>query len=411
MLNLDYFKVHKALKYRYLLLMLAFPACIWAQTRDTITVFSPDSAIFVRTKGNLTYLNYGLGDDRLGGAKLGFLDSLVLLRATGAYKDLYRVRLTANLTAWIAKGQTQRDSITRPPVQYLTGSWRTWGEAPFDYLSIQLPERLPYQMRQEVNPSRVVIDLFGATANTNWITQMQSSEEIQLVDYEQVADEQLRLTIYLKHHQHWGSAVYYQGKRLVLKVKQQPKKLKLKYLTVAIDAGHGGSNLGARGLRSQQLEKDFNLSIAQHLRRYLEKKGATVIMTRSQDTLVGNNDRLLKLRPAPPDLLVSIHNNAAADTVKVRGTSTYYKHLVYRPLSQAILKRLLNLGLTEYGNIGRFNFTLNAPTDYPNVLVEGLFLSHPADEALILEDNFRRKMAKKISQGIRDWLNATKRAK
>ena len=408
---LDYFKLVKTPKYRHLLLMLAFPACALAQTRDTIAAFRPDSAVFVRTKGKLTYLNYGLGSDRLGGAKFGFLDSLVLLRVTGAYKDLYRVRLTANLTAWIEKNQTRRDTTVRPPLQYLTGSWRTLGEASFDYLSVQMPERLPYQMRQEVNPSRVVIDLFGATANTNWITQMQSCEEIQRVDYEQIADEQLRLTVHLKHPQHWGCAVYYQGKRLVVKIKHQPKKLKLKYLTVAIDAGHGGSNLGARGLRSRQLEKDFNLSIAQHLRHYLEKQGATVVMTRQQDTLIGNNERLLKLRATPPDLLVSIHNNAAADTVKVRGTSTYYKHLIYRPLSQAILKKLLDLGLNEYGNVGRFNFTLNAPTDYPNVLVEGLFLSHPADEALILEDDFRKKMAKKIGQGIKEWLKTTRRGK
>jgi N-acetylmuramoyl-L-alanine amidase len=107
---------------------------------------------------------------------------------------------------------------------------------------------------------------------------------------------------------------------------------------------------------------------------------------------------------------VSIHNNAAADTVKVRGTSTYYKHLGYRPLSQAILKRLLQLGVEEYGNIGRFNFTLNAPSEYPNVLVEGLFLSHPTDEALLLDDAFRQKMAKQIGRGIKDWLKATRRA-
>ncbi|TAG65589.1 MAG: N-acetylmuramoyl-L-alanine amidase [Runella slithyformis] len=157
------------------------------------------------------------------------------------------------------------------------------------------------------------------------------------------------------------------------------------------------------------MEKDLNLLIANHLQTYLQQQGTKIVMTRNTDTLIGNNDRLLQLRQTPPDLLVSIHNNAAADTVKVRGTSTYYKHLGFRPLSQAILKRLLNLELTEYGNVGRFNFTLNAPTDYPNVLVEGLFLSHPADEALLLDDAFRKKMAKQIGKGIKDWLKAVRR--
>ena len=382
-----------------------------AQTPDKITLFPADSLVLVRTKTALNYLNYGLGEDRLGGAKMGYLDSLVLLRITGQYKDLLRVRLTEHLTAWIPQNQVQSDSSTRPPVQCLTGSWRMRGDDKFDYVSISLPERLPYQLRQEINPSRVIVELFGATTNSNWITQMQSAKAIEYVDYEQVADEHLRLTIHLKHQQHWGNSAYYEGKRLVVKIKQQPSKLRLKNLTIAIDAGHGGSNSGAQALRSKQLEKDLNLIIAKHLRHYLEKQGATVVMTRSSDTLIGNNNRLLQLRANPPDLLISIHNNAANDTLKVRGTSTYYKHLGFRPLSQAVLKRLLDLGLEEYGNIGRFNFTLNAPSDYPNVLVEGLFLSHPADEALILDDDYRKKMARQIGKGVRDWLKKVRRGK
>ena len=40
-----------------------------AQIRDTITPFPKDSLVYVRTKGPMAYLNYGLGEDRLGGAK------------------------------------------------------------------------------------------------------------------------------------------------------------------------------------------------------------------------------------------------------------------------------------------------------------------------------------------------------
>lgn len=116
-------------------------------------------------------------------------------------------------------------------------------------------------------------------------------------------------------------------------------------------------------------------------------------------------------RQLKPDLLISIHNNAAGDTIKTRGTSTYYKHLGYRPLSQAVLKRLLAMKLNEYGNIGRFNFALNSPTEYPNILVEGAFMSHPADEALLLQDDFRKKMATQIRKGVEDWLKAIRRAK
>lgn len=392
-------------------LCLAFSSSIFAQIRDTITVFPKDSLVYIRTKGPMTYLNYGLGEDRLGGAKMGYLDSLVLLKVTGKYKDQYRVQLTNSLSAWIPQNLTKRDTLVKLPVQYLTTSWRVWGDERYDYISIPLTERLPYRSWQEISPSKIVVDLFGATANTNWITQLRSAKEIKHVDYEQVADEQFRITIHLYHLQHWGYSIGYEGRRLVVRVRHQPEKLKLNSLTIAIDAGHGGTNLGAVGLRSKQLEKDLNLSIALHLKRELERKGGTVLMTRTTDTLINNSDRVVYFRKLKPDLLISIHNNAAGDTTKTRGTSTYYKHLGYRPLSQAVLERLLDMGLTEYGNIGRFNFALNSPIEYPNILVEGAFMSHPADEAMLLQDNFRKKMAKQIRKGVNDWLKQVKRNK
>ncbi|MFN4145137.1 MAG: N-acetylmuramoyl-L-alanine amidase [Runella sp.] len=389
---------------RFLLLWTLMGAVL-VQAQESPQLFPKDSVVLVRTKTSLPYLLYGLGEDRLGGAKMEYLDSLVLLKITGVYKDLYRIKLTESLHAWIPQQLTQRDSIIKKiPYSYLTSSWRVYGDERHDFLSVSLPERLPYRSWQETDPSRIVVELFGATTNTNWITQLTSAKEISQVDYEQLADDYLRINIRLRHRQHWGYAIRYEGRRLVVSVKHQPSRLKLNALTIALDAGHGGSNLGARGLRSKVWEKDLNLRIVLALKKELERKGATVILTRDKDTLIGNNDRLLRLRALKPDLLISVHNNAAADTVKVRGTSTYYKHVGFRPLSEHILRRLLSLGVAEYGLVGRFNFTLNAPTEYPNVLVEGLFMSQPDDEALLLNPTFQAKMARQIRRGVEDWL-------
>ena len=65
---------------------------------------------------------------------------------------------------------------------------------------------------------------------------------------------------------------------------------------------------------------------------------------------------------------------------------------------------MLELGLVEYGNIGNFNFSLNGPTEFPNCLVEVAFLSNEADEKRINDPVFKRKVAKKIRQGISDWI-------
>ena len=90
--------------------------------------------------------------------------------------------------------------------------------------------KLPYQSFQLVDPAKIVVDIYGATNNTNWITQLQSVKEIKNVYYEQKEDDVFRITIELKHAQHWGHQLYYAGNTLVIKVKHQPDNLSLKNL-------------------------------------------------------------------------------------------------------------------------------------------------------------------------------------
>ena len=65
---------------------------------------------------------------------------------------------------------------------------------------------------------------------------------------------------------------------------------------------------------------------------------------------------------------------------------------------------MLQTGLKEYGNVGAFNFMLNSPTEYPNALVETLFISNPEEEMLILDPAFQQQIADKIVAGIKDFL-------
>jgi N-acetylmuramoyl-L-alanine amidase len=65
---------------------------------------------------------------------------------------------------------------------------------------------------------------------------------------------------------------------------------------------------------------------------------------------------------------------------------------------------MLELGLKEYGNNGSFNFMLNSPTEYPNALVETLFLSHPEEEMKAIDEDFQQQMAEKIVTGVEDFL-------
>lgn len=360
------------------------------------------------TKGPLAYLNYGLGEDRLGGAKMGYLDSLVVLNINGKVGNQYRVRLAENQTAWVPQ------EVVRllPPGGFLptslTGSWSVQGDSLYDYVRVPLTERLPYRSQLLTNPARLVIDVFGATSNTNWITQRAGLQALGDVHYEQIQPDVFRLVLHLRHRQSWGYSIGYQKNVLVVQVKRPPAKLRLRGLTVAVDAGHGGSNTGAVGAGGAR-EKDLTLAIAQRLRRELERKGARVIMTRDADLSVDNGDRILHLRQVKPDLLISIHVNSSGNKA-VRGTSTYYRYVAFRPLSTALYAEMLRTGLPGFGNVGNFNFGLNGPTEYPNALVETAFVSNPDDERLLTSPDFQQRMAQSMVRGLSNFLRASRQS-
>ena len=152
----------------------------------------------------------------------------------------------------------------------------------------------------------------------------------------------------------------------------------------------------------------MTLAVALKLRQALRLQGTKVIMTRTMETFVDNKDRILMYRDSMPDLLVSLHFNSSADPINVGGTSTYYRYIGFRELRRDIYKRMLELGLPEWGNTGSFNFMLNSPIEYPNALVEILFLSNPAEEMKILDEGFQQQVADKIVLGIKDFLERCK---
>ena len=49
---------------------------------------------FGRTTGKLPFLEYGIGDDRLGGAKMTYLDSNILVKVIDSFKTDYKVQLS-----------------------------------------------------------------------------------------------------------------------------------------------------------------------------------------------------------------------------------------------------------------------------------------------------------------------------
>ncbi|MET4105806.1 N-acetylmuramoyl-L-alanine amidase [Hymenobacter sp. UYP22] len=377
-----------------------------AYSRSKVRFLSPHEPQLALTKGELAYLNYGLGEDRLGGAKLGYLDSAVVLHLTGRVGNQYRVQLSETNVAWVPQ------EVVRllPPGGFvpssLTGSWSVQGDSVYDYVRVPLSQRLPYRSQLLTGPSRLVVDVFGATSNTNWITQREGLQELGDVTYEQLQPDVFRMILPLRHRQSWGYHIGYRGNTLEIRVKRPPQKLRLRGLTVAIDAGHGGTNIGAVGATGAR-EKDLTLAIALKLQRELEQAGARVLMTRTTDATVDNGDRVLLLRRLNPDVLVSIHVNSAG-SASAHGTSTFYRYVAFRPLSVALYEQMRGTGLAGFGNVGSFNFGLNGPTEYPNALVETAFVSNPEDEKRLTDPQFQQRMAEAMKRGLEQFLKGTR---
>ncbi|MGE5403203.1 MAG: N-acetylmuramoyl-L-alanine amidase [Ignavibacteriales bacterium] len=376
-------------------------------SKATISMMGEKFPILGVTKGERPYLNFGLGEDRLGGAKMGFLVPGVKVKINGKAGNQYRVQLSDKKQAWIPEDQID----TLPSGTYLptalTGSWGVYGDEKYDYVTVDINEKLPFTSEQDPQNKRIIIDVYGAVSNSNWITQHLTTKEIKNVYYEQPEKDVFRIIIELKHKQLWGYNIDYRGGTLIIKVKRQPKDLDFENLTFAIDAGHGGPNLGAVGATGSE-EKAINLSTVYHLKELLEKKGAKVVLTRKDDSSVNNGERLRGVLNSGADILISIHSNAtgsSSDPGLVKGISTYYKYIGFRPLSTFIYDEVLKTGLQPFGNVGSFNFTLNSATELPSVLVELAFMSNPEDEMKLMDDEFRQELAEKIVKGVQKFLD------
>jgi len=135
--------------------------------------------------------------------------------------------------------------------------------------------------------------------------------------------------------------------------------------------------------------------------------GAEVQQVRSIDTTMSLLDKRQIAIDSKADILISIHANAAGVSqgyLRVPGTSTYYNNAFWAPLAENVYNRLLETGLEEFGVVGSFNYTVIRVSQMPTILVEQAFMTHAEDEEKLADEDFRKKMAVKIYEGIKDYM-------
>jgi N-acetylmuramoyl-L-alanine amidase len=182
-------------------------------------------------------------------------------------------------------------------------------------------------------------------------------------------------------------------------------------LVVVLDAGHGGHDPGATGIGGA-VEKAITLDVA---RRVAERLAAQlpveIRLTRDDDTFVAIDDRIA--RAATAALFVSLHANAAADSV-LSGVEVFYGGGGPRAATSGP-RSPVRLGLDVEGALGRRlgrgrttlrrgDYGVVARNTVPSVLVEIGYLTNPDDAARLQDDAYRSLVAAAIADGAAAFL-------
>jgi N-acetylmuramoyl-L-alanine amidase len=222
--------------------------------------------------------------------------------------------------------------------------------------------------------------------------------------------------------------------------------LSLAVRRVVIDAGHGGSNLGASS-DGGLLEKQLTLDIAERTRALVAARGFETVMTRTADETLSLEQRASTANGQRGDIFVSIHLNSLKPST-ICGIETYYlgassspeldpvaaaenqhsgyslSHLrsllekIYvdarrdesRRLADSVQRALLRTmrqtepALTNRG-VKTAPFVVLSATEMPAILAEVSCLSNQAEAERLRSVEHRQAIAGALLSGIDDFAN------
>ena len=207
-----------------------------------------------------------------------------------------------------------------------------------------------------------------------------------------------------------------------------------KQIVIAIDAGHGGNDPGAKGVQGTE-EKKVTFQIAKKLEALINaQSGMKAVLVRKGDYYVGLRERMKIARAAKADLFVSIHADAYQD-VLIKGASVYTLSttgasseaarwladsenssdmvdislhdkdddlastlfdLAQKDTREAsvtvanqVLKSFINVSPLHKDTVQKAGFMVLKAPDIPSILVETAFISNPSEEQNLLSQSFQ----------------------
>lgn len=237
------------------------------------------------------------------------------------------------------------------------------------------------------------------------------------------------------------------GKPSAPALASEPPELRARTLIIAIDAGHGGEDPGARG-RHGSREKNVTLAIARKVKTLIDATpNMRGVLIRDGDYFIPLIGRVAKARKLNADLFISIHADAFI-TAKARGSSVFalsehgatstaarwlakkeneadliggvnlaakdpYLARTLLDLSQTatitdsmklakhVLAELGDINDLHRGRVEQAGFAVLKSPDIPSILVETAFISNPSEERRLNDKGYQLKIANAILGGIK----------
>jgi len=173
---------------------------------------------------------------------------------------------------------------------------------------------------------------------------------------------------------------------------------------IVLDPGHGGKDPGAIGY-GDTVEKTHTMNTAFSVAEELRKAGATVIMTRSNDTYVSLEDRVNLSSAYATDAFISLHYNAFPFQ-GINGFSTYY----YTNGNDRELAGDIQSGLEQHMTLNsrglmQNNYHVMRENSDLAVLVELGFITNPHDLSVIRTTDHQANVGEGIAAGLMNYFN------
>ncbi|MDP2753493.1 MAG: N-acetylmuramoyl-L-alanine amidase [Nitrospirota bacterium] len=337
---------------------------------------------------------------------------------------------------------------------------RYWSTPDYTRVVIDLSEPVEFSKNRILNPDRLYFDLMNTMIAKEVKTILPVGDGIlKVVRAGQFKTDTVRVVLDLEEIADFNAFVLEDPARFVIDVYGKEKVKKpdtvIAKRRIVIDAGHGGHDPGAVGLRGLY-EKDVVLDIALKLKKILLADNLNeVFLTRETDVFIPLEERTVIANKKNADFFVSIHANASPRR-KAKGIETYLlnwtddeeamrvaarenaislKKMKAMHQRMGVLdiiksdllrqnKRDESVKLAHYiqksmvstldnGNKDTLDLGVKQALFYvlfgarmPSVLVEVSFISNPEEEKLLSKDSYRKQIAEAIAEGLNKYITS-----